>query len=193
MLFKSVAPPKITELELNFMKEINSKIYSQGEISYGYSYIPISPEASNYQVGLCYDNVAQKIEKDGGYAIPGWCIWKSPVLLEAEHHYVWMSPEGNIFDITPKSDNGEYILFVMDPETEYKGYPIPSKRKILLNHPAVYDMVNIQNQIYDFQISHWVPYENRISASKSEMDRFIKLLEIRTKISFEIENLLRNS
>lgn len=193
MLFKSIAPPKVTKLEFDFMKSINPAIEIKGEESINFSYISLSAEAKQYSIGHCQTNVALKVHKDNGYIVAGWCIWKSPVLLEAEYHQVWLSPKGEIQDITPKSDGGEYILFVFDPRREYEGYPIQNKRKILLDIPEVHEMLKLQDQIYQLQKKYWVPYEDRIEAPTNVIEEFYSLQKKLQLVTFQIENFLKNS
>lgn len=193
-LFKSVVPPEVTSLELEFMKSINSEVKMVGDDFINFSYISLAPEANQYQPNFCQSNVASKIAKDGGYCVSGWCIWKSPVLLEAQYHHVWMSPEGEIFDITPKDDKAQCILFVFDPKREYKGYPIQHKRKILVDIPEVRKMIKFQDRIYKIQREYWVAYENQTQPLPAkimkELYSSIKKLGL---VTHQIENFLRIS
>lgn len=60
----------------------------------------------------------EKISHDGGSILFGWTIWEWPgVLLTAEFHAVWVSPNGDRFDITPKPQKETEIAFV--PDTSY--------------------------------------------------------------------------
>ncbi|MHA0363652.1 hypothetical protein ACXY6Z_17255 [Sphingomonas aquatilis] len=80
-------------------------------------YVPVIDDAHGLY-GWCSDGVAQKVLADGGNPVFGWTIWEWPeALLTAEFHCVWKSPEGDLFDITPKPKREERILFV--PDTSY--------------------------------------------------------------------------
>jgi len=78
----------------------------------------------------CYDNVEQKIRRDGGWTQHGWTIWEWPsVLVEAEFHCVWRSPDGELVDITPKQEGDESILFLPDPKRQYSGKQVDNVRR----------------------------------------------------------------
>ncbi|WP_417803896.1 hypothetical protein [Thalassospira lucentensis] len=65
--------------------------------------------------GWCCDGVSEKIKSDEGEHAFGWTIWEWPnVLLTAEFHDVWKSPDGVLYDITPKPNGEQQILFVHD-------------------------------------------------------------------------------
>jgi hypothetical protein len=43
----------------------------------------------------CFENVRQKVEKEGGRNQYGWALWEWPrVFIEAEHHAVYESSKG---------------------------------------------------------------------------------------------------
>lgn len=193
MLFKSIVPPEITDLEFNFMKKINPFIEKQGDNTIGYSYVSISPEAINFNVGYCQSNVARKIHESGGNFLAGWCIWKSPVLLEAEYHHLWISPEGEIKDITPQRDDGKYILFVADPNQNYDGYPIQNKRKILIDIPEVHEMIELQDKIYKIKRKYWLPFEDKFTIPVTEFGKMQTLENKLNSVLFKIEDFLENS
>jgi hypothetical protein len=80
-------------------------------------YVPVIDDTHGLY-GWCSDGVTQKILADGGNPVFGWTIWEWPkALLTAEFHCVWKSPEGDLFDITPKPKEEGRILFV--PDTSY--------------------------------------------------------------------------
>ncbi|MDD4050609.1 MAG: SEC-C metal-binding domain-containing protein [candidate division Zixibacteria bacterium] len=82
-------------------------------------YIPVvaDPEAL---IMDCRDNVMRRIGQCGGAIQFGWAIWEWPkVLLEAEFHAIWQSPEGEYIDITPKPIMVERILFLPDNIRRY--------------------------------------------------------------------------
>ncbi len=194
MLFKAVVPDNITKLEFDFIKSINPLIKDENSEAFGY--IDISPEAYNgeYQVGCCQTNVAKKIEKDGGRRLIGWCIWKSPVLLEAQYHHVWLSPEGKIEDITPQSDEGETILFVIDPEQKDDGLPVQNKRKILKNIPEVRKMIDLQDRLYFYRRRYQIPYSNNMQfPNQQELQTFQKLQRDLQLTTIEIELFLNKT
>lgn len=65
--------------------------------------------------GWCSNGVSEKIRMDGGQHAFGWTIWEWPgVLWTAEFHDIWLSPQGELQDITPKLKREPHILFVHD-------------------------------------------------------------------------------
>lgn len=84
-------------------------------------YLPVTPEPGAV-VNECFPNVAAKIESAGGRMLCGWQLWEWPhVLVEAEFHAVWISPDGDLVEITPKPQHESKILFVPDPKLRYQG------------------------------------------------------------------------
>ena len=83
-------------------------------------YIEFSDAKYGYEATHCYDNVKHYIENHGGEAVYGWIIWKDTDFpLSAEHHAVWKSPSGKLYDITPRVDGEEKIVFLADPARPY--------------------------------------------------------------------------
>jgi len=74
-------------------------------------YVLVAPESYG-SVDECLDAVSEKIRRDGGNIVFGWCIWKTPMITEAEFHAVWKSPSGDLIDVTPKEPPEQRILFV---------------------------------------------------------------------------------
>lgn len=76
----------------------------------------------------CYKNVDAYVELNGGTSQLGWRIWEwTGVLIEAESHCVWKSPEGQLVDISPIYDKEPIILFLPDDSCIYKkGKRIPN-------------------------------------------------------------------
>lgn len=60
----------------------------------------------------CFVNIQKKKEKDGGSIQYGWKIWEwSKIMIEAEFHAVWVSPQNHFVDITPEHGDISRILF----------------------------------------------------------------------------------
>jgi hypothetical protein len=65
--------------------------------------------------GWCSDGVLEKVKSDGGGIRFGWTIWEWPrIFFNAEFHAVWISPIGELIDITPKPQREAQIVFVPD-------------------------------------------------------------------------------
>jgi hypothetical protein len=78
-------------------------------------YVPVRQDGCGLY-GFCNISVAEKINTDGGTIRFGWIIWECPrVYLTAEFHAVWISPAGELIDITPKPAGESRIVFAADP------------------------------------------------------------------------------
>lgn len=91
----------------------------------------------------CFRNVARKIAEDGGGAQCGYTIHHRfaqkieglPLYVYLTHHAVWVSPEGELVDVTPYPDpghapldHGKKIKFLPDDTADpvvVQGQPIP--------------------------------------------------------------------
>jgi hypothetical protein len=89
--------------------------------------------------GWCAYGVSEKVRADGGNVGFGWTIWEWPrVLLTAEFHAIWIAPNGDAADITPKPHGEREIVFVPDrtypPDFDFALRPL-NKRVRLYKAP----------------------------------------------------------
>lgn len=116
----STTPPNITR----HIRQLIAKVVPGGKPDY----LTIHPEFDAV-VNECFPNVAAKVARAGGRMLCGWQIWEWPhVMVEAEFHAVWVSPEGQHVDITPKPHGEATILFVPDTRRTYSGVVIDNVR-----------------------------------------------------------------
>ncbi len=100
-------------------------------------YVPVQP-APFAEVNDCFGAVPKQVELHGGHQQIGWTIWMWPkVLVEAEFHSIWISPEGQPIDITPKGAEIPRILFCPDNHRQYRGCQINNIRKPLQNRREI--------------------------------------------------------
>ncbi|MCC3253687.1 hypothetical protein [Xanthomonas campestris] len=78
----------------------------------------------------CHWNSWQQMSLCGGAIQPGWMLFQDPVanMAEAIFHSVWVAPNGQLQDVTPREDEEELVLFIPDPTraitlTEHGGRP----------------------------------------------------------------------
>lgn len=92
-------------------------------------FLDVTPE-SYAQINECVAAVQQKISEEGGEEKLGWQIWAIPgvMIIEAEFHSVWVSPTGEMKDITPKQQGEQKVLFLPDPNLKYEGIQINNVR-----------------------------------------------------------------
>ena len=116
-------------------------------------YVPVSPEVST-EVSECFHNVSAKVEKDGGNRILGWALREGPVVMNAEFHSIWESPNGKWLDITPKGmpgvavDMTTRILFVPAPDAKYEEKQVNSISLNADDNPLAGDFIACQQAIF---------------------------------------------
>ena len=95
----------------------------------------------------CFPNVERMVQEQAGQQINGWAIWQwANVLVEAEAHSVWQSPEGELIDITPHINGENEILFLRDDDMVYKGNTIASIRLALTSSQLVAEFIWLMNE-----------------------------------------------
>jgi hypothetical protein len=106
-------------------------------------YLNVQPE-TDAVVNECFLNVEAKIARAGGRMLCGWQLWEWPhVMIEAEFHAVWLSPEGQTVDITPKPHAETQILFVPDPRRRYTGVTVDNVRLPLRDDQIIRHFIRI--------------------------------------------------
>jgi hypothetical protein len=98
----------------------------------------------------CFSIVPEYIEKYGGSQVIGWAIWEWPgVLLEAEFHCVWKSPNGELIDISPKDLVGiSDISFLPDLEAKYIGHQVNNKMRPLNDSFLVRRFIEAKKRLF---------------------------------------------
>lgn len=130
----TVAPLGLPQRILDFCQKISSE---QPVI------LDVTPELFS-RVSECFDNVATKVEEDGGEVVHGWLIWDWPgVFTEAEFHAVWKSTEGVISDVTPTYDGEKQVVFLPDPSIFYEGRRVDSIRVPANENKIVGDFIKL--------------------------------------------------
>lgn len=76
-------------------------------------FLPVTP-APGAETGMCHDNVTDQIARYGGGRAFGWAIWTSQLFALAEFHEVWVSPTGELIEITPAAEGESLVAFAMD-------------------------------------------------------------------------------
>lgn len=116
MVVKIPTPPEMTRA----VSRLIETVVPGGEAVY----LTVQPEVDAV-IDECFPNVEAKIARAGGHMLCGWQLWEWPhVMVEAEFHAVWVSPEGELVDITPKPQSEIRILLVPDKRRRYDGIAI---------------------------------------------------------------------
>lgn len=104
----------------------------------------------------CFDNVKIYAEQHGGEVQYGWQIWeKTGVVIEAEFHAVWKNHEGNLVDITPKTDNEQKILFIPDSTRTFTGFAPDNIRMSLSRNPNVRAGIIEMERLYNMRLQQY--------------------------------------
>lgn len=131
--------------------------------------IYLAVETESYaQITECFPAVAEKIRRDGGSQVLGWQIWKSRILVEAEFHAVWKSPEGALKDITPKQLPITKILFLPDPKATYNGAQIDNIRINISGNRLVDDFIAIAETIFKIKNKGERAFQHEVALSERE-------------------------
>ena len=116
--------------------------------------VKLEPDAERAE---CTRNVHKKIMRAGGQIRFGWVIWEIPnIMIEAIYHAIWISPQGEPIDITPKKqENAERILFLEDSKDKYNDglsfRRIDKVRKPLSDDPLVVEFIEICEEMFEFE------------------------------------------
>ena len=107
-------------------------------------YVDVEP-LRNAAANDCFVHVPERTSLEGGFVVNGWALWELPgVFVEAEAHCVWLRPNGDYLDITPKKSATARVFFLPDTSLVYESRQINSVRK-----PVVRDQ-NIQAYLDSF-------------------------------------------
>lgn len=98
--------------------------------------------------GECFSNVTIAVEQYGGERVLGWVIWYRPSLfIEAENHAVWLTPQGDLVDLTPVPSGETRVLFVRDDTAvPYERVGKNNRRKALTSDPLVRVWITAANR-----------------------------------------------
>ena len=91
-----------------------------------------------------FAHLKSHVASHGGRIQYGWTIWEHPGwYLEAEFHPLWISPQGELIEISPAADAAELprILFLPDTTRTFGGEDIPNRFHALSTSPDVVPVV----------------------------------------------------
>jgi hypothetical protein len=179
-MYNTTTPPKITRAIGRLCTKVNitEKPY----------YVTVRP-GPNCQKNECFWNVKRKVEQSGGKMQHGWTIWEWPqIMVEAEFHAIWISPDETAVDITPKDNNIQRILFLPDNSREYDfandGARVSNVREPLSAHPLVAEFIAISQELFDFEEMHSIGREIHLEgrAIRTHEDLFRRKAELQLEI-----------
>jgi hypothetical protein len=118
-------------------------------------YVPVLP-ALGVRVDHCFYDIQKKIRIDGGHVQYGWTIWEKPeILIEAEFHAVWVSPENRLIDVTPKTDREQQILFLPDANRVWQGEPVDNVRFPLVDNAYTRHIIRYSEARFRLRKKYW--------------------------------------
>jgi hypothetical protein len=111
-------------------------------------FIDVTAEAADAPVD-CVGNVRRRIAAHGGEEVLGWKIWEwYGVMIEAEFHMMWRSPDGRLIDVTPNFVPFDRVLFLPDPALMYAEQQVNNIRNPLSSDPRVREFIAAADQIF---------------------------------------------
>lgn len=135
---RETTPVRVTDKIMELCSRIVPDVHPE--------YIPVAVQKWSRPME-CFPNVERMVQEQGGQQVNGWAIWQwANILVEAEAHSVWQSPEGQLMDITPH-DNGEsQILFLCDDSMVYSGQQIGNVRLAITGSPLAAELIDLSQQ-----------------------------------------------
>lgn len=96
------------------------------------------------QLNDCFPLVERKVKESGGKFVLGWAIWERPgILVEAELHAVWQSPEGGLIDISPRDRQFSSITFLPDSKGLSYTRQVDNVRRPLSSDPRTVRFIEL--------------------------------------------------
>jgi len=136
--------PKVPDKVTSAVKRLTNRI-APGQQP---QYVKVLIE-SDAEINECFVNLERKIKRDGGKIQLGWAIWYLPgILMEAEFHAVWISPEGKLIDISPRPIQFKDIMFLPDTNIVYRGKQIDNIRIPLNKDPKVKEYIRLCEEFF---------------------------------------------
>lgn len=144
-------------------------------------YIDVTPEPYA-EVVECFPAVQEKISRDGGTQELGWQIWKTNLIVEAEFHAVWKSPDGELRDITPKQIRIPRILFLPDPAAVYNGASVDNIRINITDNKLVDEFIDIAKAIFRIENRGERAFQYKLSLSGREAQLYSALQQTKAEV-----------
>lgn len=114
-------------------------------------YLDVRPESWSV-LDSCHYNAAEKVRRSGGRVQHGWLVWEWPgVMLDALFHAVWVSPDGEMQDVTPQRDGEGRILFQPDSRKVYTGTLFDNIRHPLVQDPVLEEFIRLAVQSFEIR------------------------------------------
>ena len=158
----TTTPPQITR----HIRQLVQRVVPGGVATY----MVVEPEPDALEKE-CFPNVEAKIARDGGRMLCGWQLWEWPhVMVEAEFHAIWLSPDGQMVDVTPKLHHETKVLFVSDPRRRYTGATVDNVRLPVRDDQLIRHFIGVSEAITHV-LSRGVPTaDGHVSVPENEIE-----------------------
>jgi hypothetical protein len=141
-------------------------------------FLPVKPIEGGERLD-CYANVSKQVQQAGGKVEYGWIIWLDPgFLIEAEHHSVWVSPDGEWVDVSPHKEN--QVLFLPGAQP-FQDRIIPNLRRGLLNDPKMARWLAILDRLDQLRQQHELPGGRMVITGEMSMLQ-MQALQLQTEM-----------
>ena len=131
-------------------------------------YVPVVPEPTA-RSQFCFPNVDDKVRRNGGECVLGWCLWDKPTYwVEGEFHAIWRSPDGVFQCVSPHADGEQTLLFLPDKRRQYRGVPVANVRFSWPKDAEAGRYIKVIEVLEEFRIMHAVPGKDRQTYSRED-------------------------
>jgi len=114
-------------------------------------WIPVQA-AKGCVVNECFHNVPKVVAIKGGGIQYGWTVWQCANLyIEGEFHALWVSPQRDWIDITPKTDKETRILFIPDNRRTWEGSIVDNIRHPMIDRPEINEFIRLSKEQFNIQ------------------------------------------
>jgi hypothetical protein len=119
------------------------------------AFLRVEPRPDS-QIGDCFNDVKRHVHEHGGSLVHGWLLWEWPgIMVEAEFHGVWRSPDGALLDVSKKPEAERVVLFAADTVRNFTGSRVNNVRHAVGKNPKIKTLIQDQNRFYKlFQQQH---------------------------------------
>jgi hypothetical protein len=104
-------------------------------------------------------------------------------MLEAEFHGVWVGPNGQYVDVTPKEPPVSEILFLPDNRRRYQGKPIHNVRRPLRRSDLIMEYIRVCDELdHERDKGEYHVETLRVSYPQDIHDRIQEIEEKRSRL-----------
>lgn len=142
------------------------------------TYVDVAPDRDSI-LNDCFRNVQNRIARDGGTQQCGWILWEAEnILIEAEFHCVWRTPQDKLLCISAREDGENRLAFLPDHSRRHEGRRVENIALSWPNNQSVEELLAKEAELFKFEERHVDPTTGCIRCSKKERDHFLREIEL---------------